>query len=75
MCLPLDDAAMVCWLKRQVSVLEAWREELASRPDVDLNQIQQVETHYQWLTSEIRHIEPRMTRTDPASARIINLRA
>lgn len=50
MCLPLDDASMVCWLKTQVRVIEAWREELASRPDIDIEVVMRLERHYAWLT-------------------------
>lgn len=57
MCLPMDDAAMLCWFKTQVHVLEAWREELAMRPNPDFEQIQRAERHYQWLTSEISTLE------------------
>ncbi|MEM1146468.1 MAG: hypothetical protein AAGA72_06795 [Pseudomonadota bacterium] len=57
MCLPIDDPAMVCWLKSQVRVLEAWREEVATRPDLDISHIMRLERHYQWLTSEIADLE------------------
>ena len=57
MCLPLDDTAMICWLQSQVRVLEAWREELATRPEIDVSTIARLERHYQWLTSEIAHLD------------------
>ena len=57
MCLPIDDDAMVCWLKSQVRVLEVWREEVASRPEFDLQQITRLERHYQWLTAEVTALE------------------
>lgn len=57
MCLPIDDTAMICWLKSQVRVLEAWRDELASRPDLDIKQVMRLEQHYQWLTAEVLALE------------------
>ncbi|MBU1288927.1 MAG: hypothetical protein KJ871_14515 [Alphaproteobacteria bacterium] len=57
MCLPLDDVAMVCWLKQQVRVLEVWREELACRPEIEIAMVTRLERHYAWLTSEIMRLE------------------
>ncbi len=57
MCVPLDRMSMLGWLKTQVRVLEAWREDLASRPDIDLEEIQRVEKHYQWLTEEVARLD------------------
>ncbi|MEL6729276.1 MAG: hypothetical protein AAFP81_12100 [Pseudomonadota bacterium] len=62
MCLPLDDIAMICWLKTQVRVIEAWREELASRPDIDIQALMRLETHYAWLTSEVTRLESPSSR-------------
>lgn len=53
----LSDISMINWLRQQVRILEAWREELASRPDVDLSAVVRVETHYQWLCSEMYRLE------------------
>lgn len=61
MCLPLDDTAMICWLKSQVRVIEAWRETLATRPDLDIAAITRLERHYAWLTYEVARLE------DPSS--------
>ena len=57
MCLPLDDVAMVCWLRQQVRVLEVWREELACRPEIEIAMVTRLERHYAWLTSEIMRLE------------------
>ena len=62
MCLPLDDASMVCWLKTQVRVIEAWREELASRPDIDIEVVMRLEKHYAWLTAEVSDLEAPKSR-------------
>ena len=62
MCLPLDDASMVCWLKTQVRVIEAWREELASRPDIDVEVVMRLEKHYAWLTAEVSDLEAPKSR-------------
>lgn len=57
MCIPIDDRVMITWLKTQVRVLEAWREEVASRPELDIAQVTRLERHYQWLTSEVTSLE------------------
>jgi len=57
MCLPIDEAAMLCWLKSQVRVIEAWREDLAMRPDIDLDAVRRLERHYQWLTAEVDRLD------------------
>jgi hypothetical protein len=57
MCLPMDDVAMVCWLRQQVRVLEVWREELACRPEIEIAMVTRLERHYAWLTSEIMRLE------------------
>ncbi|MEO0550455.1 MAG: hypothetical protein AAFZ91_11090 [Pseudomonadota bacterium] len=57
MCLPLDDTAMTCWLKTQIRVIEVWREELASRPEIDIEAITRLEQHYTWLTYEAGRLE------------------
>ena len=57
MCLPIDDAAMLCWLKSQKSVLEAWRNELTCRPDTTESLIDRVEQHYNWLSDEIQRLD------------------
>ncbi|MEO9971449.1 MAG: hypothetical protein ABJG15_16760 [Hyphomonadaceae bacterium] len=48
---------MTEWLKMQVRVLEAWREEMAARPDIDLVMVTRLEQHYQWLTAELASLE------------------
>ncbi|MHA7857843.1 MAG: hypothetical protein ACX94D_07140 [Henriciella sp.] len=62
MCLPMDDTAMVCWLRTQVRVLDAWREELASRPDLDIQAITRLEQHYAWLIDEVTRLESPTSR-------------
>ena len=57
MCLPIDDAAMLCWLKSQKSVLEAWRNELTERPETTETLINRVEQHYAWLSEEISRLD------------------
>lgn len=62
MCLPLDDTAMVCWLKKQVRIIEAWREELATRPELDVKAIMRLEQHYAWLTYEVARLDSHSSR-------------
>lgn len=57
MCLPLSDTAMIDWLKSQVRVIEAWREDVACRPEIDMTEVERLERHYQWLTAEVRRLE------------------
>ena len=57
MCLPMDDTAMLCWLKQQVRVLEAWREALACRSEIEVTTVTRLERHYAWLTSEVSRLD------------------
>jgi len=57
MCIPVDDTAMICWLKTQVRVIEAWREELASRAELDMTAVTRLEKHYAWLTYEVARLD------------------
>lgn len=59
MCYRFQSHDMLEWLKTQVRVLEAWREDIASRPELDLDMITRLERHYQWLTAEVLNLETR----------------
>lgn len=48
---------MIDWLKTQIRVMEAWRADLASRPEIDIAHLTELETHYQWLTAEVARLE------------------
>lgn len=52
MCLPINDRTMLTWLQTQIRVMEAWREEIATRPEIDIDQVVKVETHLSWLSAE-----------------------
>jgi len=58
MCLPIDDSAMLCWLESQSRVLEAWQDELASRPDSDPLQVERLAHHHAWLNEELSRLSP-----------------
>jgi hypothetical protein len=58
MCVPVDDPAMLCWLQTQLRVIEAWQEELSSRPDADLGQVERLARHHDWLTEELTRLSP-----------------
>ncbi|MCR9195743.1 MAG: hypothetical protein NXH88_13475 [Hyphomonas sp.] len=62
MCYHFQSGDMLEWLKTQVRVIEAWREDVASRPDLDLDLITRIEQHYQWLTAEVVNLERSVTR-------------
>ena len=47
MCYHFQSSDMLEWLKTQVRVIEAWREDVASRPDLDMEMITRLEHH--WL--------------------------
>ncbi|MEL6860719.1 MAG: hypothetical protein AAGL11_02690 [Pseudomonadota bacterium] len=66
MCFRFQNADMLEWLKSQVRVLEAWREDVASRPDIDLEMVTRLEQHYQWLTSEVLTLESMCAAARPA---------
>lgn len=57
MCIPIDDTAMLCWLKTQVRVLEAWRDELCIRPGCQTPMLLRLEKHHDWLTQEVSRLE------------------
>ncbi|MFN3214538.1 MAG: hypothetical protein ACE37M_15645 [Henriciella sp.] len=48
---------MLDWLKTQIRVIEAWREDVAARSDLDMDMITRLEHHYQWLTAEVLNLE------------------
>ena len=58
MCLPIDDAAMLCWLETQLRIIEAWQDELAARPDADLHQAERLARHRNWLSEELARLSP-----------------
>lgn len=62
MCYHFQSSDMLEWLKTQVRVIEAWREDVASRPELDLEMITRLERHYQWLTAEVLNLEERPSR-------------
>ncbi len=53
MCLSISDNTILSWLETQVRVLEAWREDVATRPSIDMRMAMSLEQHYQWLTKQI----------------------
>lgn len=57
MCLPIDDAGMTCWLSSQLKVLDAWREELVLRPELEIAQVEALQRHRDWLASELERLE------------------
>ena len=70
MCYHFQSSDMLEWLKTQVRVIEAWREDIASRPDLDLEMITRLEHHYQWLTAEVVNLEKfNAGRTNPPTFR------
>jgi uncharacterized protein YfaP (DUF2135 family) len=72
MCYHFQSSDMLEWLKTQVRVIEAWREDVASRPDLDMDLITRIEQHYQWLTAEVMNLEKGLTRrvNKPALGRL-----
>jgi len=62
MCYRFQTGDMLEWLKTQVRIIEAWREDIASRPDLDLEMITRLERHYQWLTAEVLSLETEHVR-------------
>lgn len=57
MCLPMPETELVDWLKRQVLVIEAWREDMAMKTEIDMDDVMRLERHYAWLTTEIARLE------------------
>ncbi|MEO0465550.1 MAG: hypothetical protein AAF216_03330 [Pseudomonadota bacterium] len=57
MCLPINDRSMLSWLRTQIRVMEAWREEMVRRPEMDAAQAQKIDTHLAWLCAEYQRLE------------------
>lgn len=57
-CMPIDDSQMLCWLRSQLKVLSAWREELVCRNETDLEAVTRLEQHHQWLNAELERLDP-----------------
>jgi|GEM_PF-987465 len=68
MCYHFQSNDMLEWLKTQVRVIEAWREDIASRPDLDMEMITRLEHHYQWLTAEVLNLESLTSRATKTPA-------
>lgn len=58
----IHDQKMLEWLKMQVRILEAWREEVAARVEIDVPVLMRLERHYAWLSSEVSMLEMEMTK-------------
>ena len=69
MCYHFQSSDMLEWLKTQVRVIEAWREDIASRPELDLDMIRRLEQHYQWLTAEVFSLEQGRTSAETQAYR------
>ncbi|MFN3312385.1 MAG: hypothetical protein ACK46Q_02805 [Hyphomonas sp.] len=57
MCLPIDDPAMMHWLRQQLHVLSVWQVELLLRDAADVQAIERLEAHRVWLESELDRLE------------------
>ena len=69
MCFSIHNSGMVGWLRMQVRVIEAWREDIATQPELDLEMITRLERHYQWLTAEVSILESQQARAQTAASR------
>lgn len=58
----IHDQKMLEWLKMQVRILEAWREEVAARVEIDVPVLMRLERHYAWLSSEVSMLEMEMNK-------------
>lgn len=58
----IHDQKMLEWLKMQVRILEAWREEVAERVEIDVPVLMRLERHYDWLSSEVSMLEMEMNK-------------
>ncbi|MEL7129310.1 MAG: hypothetical protein AAGK23_07165 [Pseudomonadota bacterium] len=57
MCVPISDRTMLGWLRGQLRIVEAWQAELLRRGDADLETVTRLQTHFEWLTSEVGRLE------------------
>jgi hypothetical protein len=62
--------AMLCWLQTQLRVIKAWQAELSSRPDADLQQVERLSRHHDWLTEELSRLTStgRLPELSPGAA-------
>jgi len=56
-CLPIDDPAMMHWLRQQLHVLSAWQVELMLRNAPDEAAMERLEAHRAWLEGELDRLE------------------
>lgn len=43
MCMPSDTPATICWIERQLRMLDAWRDELLLETDEDSAQVRKLD--------------------------------
>ena len=53
MCLPQDNPSLICWLQKQVSVIDAWRDEMVATVSDDDMTLERLSQHRAWLSQEI----------------------
>ncbi|MEO0883948.1 MAG: hypothetical protein AAFY34_14630 [Pseudomonadota bacterium] len=57
MCVPIPDRTMLGWLRSQLRILEAWRDELLRRSETDAETLERLDRHSAWLGGEIDRLE------------------
>jgi len=57
MCMPQDDVSYLCWIHRQLRIIDRWREQTAMQFEIDMCQVEEVENRRCWLEGELDRIE------------------
>lgn len=57
MCVPISDRTMLGWLRSQLRIMDAWRDELLRRGEASSETVERLERHYSWLNAEIIRLE------------------
>ncbi|MEZ5938524.1 MAG: hypothetical protein R3C52_09905 [Hyphomonadaceae bacterium] len=54
MCIPIDKASLQCWLRHQLNVIQAWRDEALMQLQGETALAQALSGHHAWLMRELR---------------------
>ncbi len=64
MCKPIARRTLIDWLQTQKKVIALWRDNIADIETADMDLIESLETHHNWLSDEL----VRLTRSSGIGA-------
>lgn len=53
MCTPIARRNLIDWLRTQKRVIAHWRDDIAETSSADMDLIESLETHHNWLSDEL----------------------